>query len=344
MIKKRIPTACCNVGDVLAEDVLIKNGVTLVSKGTIINDFIRIKLIGMEVPEIYIIEKDDRSETEYQYIAVENNYFENIAAVKEILNDLTSGKKLNCEKVFDLSNSIYCGLDIGYQTIRCLNKVRSADEYTYSHCVNTAFYSMLIGKWFGLPDCEIKKLIQSGLLHDIGKSSIPSGILNKKGILTKEEYELIKKHTILGYEMVIDLEEIDQEVKRAVLLHHERVNCTGYPFNASPDCVGLCARIVGVADVFDAMTSERIYKKRSTPFEAFEMFKTVGIGIFDTDVLNVFLKNISTYYTGMKVLLSNGDTGEIAYVPPHDITNPIVVVNANYIDPAQQDIKILSML
>jgi putative nucleotidyltransferase with HDIG domain len=187
-------------------------------------------------------------------------------------------------------------------------------------------------------------LFTAAVFHDIGKTKIPIEILNKKARLSDEEFEIIRKHALYGYEMIKSTGCIPNDVCKAVLLHHEHEDKSGYPFGFGGGQLGLYEKILAVADVYDAMTSDRVYKKRATPFEVFEMFKTVGIGIFDIDVLNVFLKNISTYYTGMKVLLSNGETGEIAYVPPHDITNPIVVVNANYIDPAQQNIKIISML
>ena len=226
-----------------------------------------------------------------------------------------------------------------------MTEIRSKDEYTYSHCVNVAFYSMLIAKWLKLSDIDINKAIQSGLLHDIGKAKIPVELLNKKGSLTKEEYEIIKKHSIFGYEIIKEMQEIDSDVKNAVLLHHERVDGSGYPFHYYRDDLNLYSRIVAVADVFDAMTSDRVYKKRISPFEVFEMFQTMGLAIFDSNILITFINKIATYLIGANVFLSNGDIAEISFIPPQSVIYPIVKTTAGYIDLSNtEDVKILSMI
>lgn len=160
--------------------------------------------------------------------------------------------------------------------INVLNKIKGIDEYTFTHSINTAFYSMLISMWMDLEDRQIINATQAGLLHDIGKIYIPNEILNKPGRLTQEEYEMIQKHTLYGYFLICEFEEINQEVKRAVLFHHERNNLAGYPLSACSDYVGLVSRIVAVADVYDAMTTDRVYKKAASPFEAIEFLENEG--------------------------------------------------------------------
>jgi HD-GYP domain-containing protein (c-di-GMP phosphodiesterase class II) len=117
------------------------------------------------------------------------------------------------------------------------------------------------------------------LLHDIGKIYIPVDILNKKGRLTEKEYEIIKKYTLYGYFLINEFGEFNQEVKRAVLFHHERCDSLGYPLNASPDYVGVISQIVAVADVYDAMTTDRVYKKASSPFEVIKFLSTDGMKV-----------------------------------------------------------------
>lgn len=336
-----VPIKECKAGQILATNVYNDSGVTLIGQHAMITEYIKNKLIEFRIPTVRIYEKTMEDPNRF----IKHCYLENIAAIKKIFSDLLAGKKLEYKEVINLSESLYCGIKIGYRTLKILNEVQGIDDYTYSHCINTAFYSMLIGKWLGFTEPEIKKVIQCGLLHDIGKCQVPLEVLNKKGVLTREEFQLIQKHTILGYGMLDDIEELNTDIRRAVLMHHERIDGSGYPLSASSESLGIYARIVAVADVYDAMTSDRIYKKRATPFEVFEMFLTVGIGIFDMGIVNVFLKNIAYYYTGVKLLLSNGEIGEVVFIPPQDILHPIILISTGYIDLAiENDLKIARIL
>lgn len=333
-------------GSILAEDVFGLNGTLLVVKDTVINGYIISRLAEMGVESVRLYKQEIYNESGGQaYLLFADTYAETVKGVREALHELVAGKPAALAKIVSLTEKIlHCPVQAEI-VAKCLQDIRDADEYTYTHSVNTAFYSMMIGKWMKLPDGEVRKLVEASLLHDIGKLRIPGDILNKHGILTRDEYEIIKQHTVIGYGIVSDYEEIDTQVKMAVLLHHERVDQSGYPFNAPPECISGYAKMIAVADVFDAMTSDRVYKKRATPFEAFEMFVTVGVGIFDTTVMNAFLRNLSTYYVGANVLLNNGDRGEIVYVPPQDITCPIVRTGTGFLDLSREEgLKIKSML
>jgi len=194
---------------------------------------------------------------------------------------------------------------------------------------------MLAGKWLNLDGDSIRTVIKAGLLHDIGKMKIPVEILNKKAQLSEEEFEEIKKHTLYGYNMAKETKRFSEEVCRAVLSHHERMDKSGYPFGIGCEKIDIFSKILAVADVYDAMTSDRVYKKRDTPFRVFEMFKTEGVKNFDPKIVNVFLNNVSVYYVGSKVFLNTGETGEIAYIPPQSITEPVIRIGQEYIDLAQ---------
>lgn len=153
----------------------------------------------------------------------------------------------------------------------------------------------------------------------------------------------MKSHSGIGYNLIKYLSDISQPIKEAVLSHHERLDGSGYPNGLIGDEISLYAKIIAIADVYDAMTQNRVYKKRVTPFETFETFKSFGIGIFDIAILNIFLKNIAVHYTGLNVVFDNGECGEIVYVPPYDITKPIILNGSNFIDLSLCDKRILSM-
>jgi putative nucleotidyltransferase with HDIG domain len=192
----------------------------------------------------------------------------------------------------DLTELLYRYIANGLKIGQIVNGDKALEDSTYYHSINTAIYSMFIAKWLDLSAPIIKKIIQSGLLHDIGKAKVPDEILNKKGPLDRREMTIIQNHPIYGYEMIEHFHEIDPEIKSAILQHHQRLDGSGYPLDINSDCIGLYARIVAVADVFDAMTSDRVYKKRVEPYAAFQMFKTIGQNLFDKKVVNILIQNL----------------------------------------------------
>ena len=335
----------CDVGTIIAEDVKTYQGITLVAKDSVLNQYILDHLIdrGFLYIWTYSSEIIEAKETLVNNEQVETSYEEAILVVKQVLRELSAGGKLNYHKITQLSELVYGSVNDSVNVIKCLNNIRDKDEYTYTHCVNVAFYSMLIAKWLTLPKEEIKEVIQAGLLHDVGKVLIPDEILNKRGKLLEFELDIMQRHSLIGYFSIKNISEISRPVKEAVLSHHERVDGSGYPYGLTGDEIDFYAKIIAVADVYDAMTQDRVYKKGVNPFEAFEMFQTLGMGMFDIKILNVFLKNISSNFTGLNVILENGERAEIVYVPPHEITKPVILKGTTYIDITQSNIKILSI-
>ncbi|MBP1755542.1 MAG: hypothetical protein H6Q59_1940 [Firmicutes bacterium] len=351
MDKLFFSTLECPNGYEIAEDVLNSSGSLIMTKNTIVNEDIRQKLLAFKVDRIAVRETTKIVNTDNNpkadIIAFKRKYQNSVNSVKEIINDLAAGRGLDNEKITEISSSLYENMFSNIAVTECLNKIKIADEYTYSHSVNVSLYSMLIGKWLDLPESEIKLLMIAGILHDVGKSKIPIDILNKRGPLTKEEFEVIKMHPLLGYEIIKDNTSINKKVKEAVLMHHEKENGTGYPFGIKSVNISSFAKIISIADAFDALTSERVYKKRQTPFDTFREFERIGIGEgqYDPLILLKFIHNISQYYVGSRVMMSTGKFGEIVYVPPHNISNPVVRVDGSFIDlSAQRGMKIIEML
>lgn len=353
MEKLIFKTLECPDGYEIAEDVLNNRGSLIITKNTLVNEAIRQKLVALNVDQIAACEQTKKADTipvnnpKADIIALKVKYQKSVSTVKVIINDLAAGRGLDHEKVTEICNSLYENMYSNIVVTECLNKIKIVDEYTYAHSINVALYSMLIGKWLELPESEIRLLMIAGILHDVGKSKIPLSILNKKGPLTSEEFEVIKKHPSLGFEIIKDNADINKKVKEAVLMHHEKENGTGYPFGIKSVGISSFAKIISIADVFDALTSERVYKKRQTPFDTFREFERIGIGEgnFDPAILLKFIHNISQYYVGSRVMMSTGKFGEIVYVPPHNISNPVVRVDGSYIDlSAQRGMKIIEML
>lgn len=317
----------------------MNNGTKLVGKNTILNSYIIDKLISIGEYSVWIYASDNvNSLNKYKDIVgrFHKDYEVNVLLTKEIICKLVSTNKVDLNEVSQISNFIIRYLDEPSAILECLNSIEKVDEYTYTHCVNVAIYSMLIAKWMNLPPQSIKEVIQSGFLHDIGKTKIANEILNKPGKLTKEEFYEIKRHTILGYELVNQYNNFNENIKNAILMHHERIDGSGYPYGISEKDITLNAKIVSVADVFDAMTSNRVYKRGTTPFKAFRMFWSEGMDQYDASIIFILLENLIPYYTGMKATLEDGRTGEIMYIPPRDVLGPIVKVDDELIDLSRQ--------
>lgn len=348
MGKIKVKLDDCSIGDILAEDIIDERGSFLVAQNTIINQYIKEKLEDMGLSWIRIyhpLQCIEEEKAEILCREVEKNYKEAVLQVKEVLRELATGGSVDYEQILTISKLVTNDVNESNVVIKYLAEIKDFDEYTYTHCVNVSFYSMLIARWISLPEDRTEDVVQAALLHDIGKSKIPNEIINKKGKLTEAEFEVMKKHSQYGYEMIKDMDEFSEDVKRAVLCHHERVDGSGYPQGLGADAIGLYSKIVSIADVYDAMTQNRVYKKKVSPFEVFQMFNTIGISTFDIGLLKIFMKNISTLYIGTNVLLSNGDMGEIVYVPPQDIVSPVIHVKSSYVDLSKEKaLKIVTVV
>lgn len=336
--KKIVNISECKIGSVLAEDIFNYNNIKAVSKNTIINEYIKKKLLELGVFEIRIYEnvqdrEDYNKNTEYNNFKKE--YEDIIGSTQKLILDIFVENEVNCNKIIEVTNNIYNTVFEAEYIMKYMSDLKDVDEYTFIHSVNVAFYSMLIGRWMKMSEDEMKVLIQAGVLHDIGKMKVDNNILNKPGRLTYDEFEEMKKHTIYGYNIIKEKSYIDDNIKKTILSHHERMDGSGYPYGLSGDNINLYARIIAIADTYDAMTSNRVYKKKVTPFKSFNMFLTEGLSIYDIKILNIFLNNISTYYIGSNVILSNGEKGKVVYIPPNDILSPIVKVENSYLDFSQ---------
>lgn len=349
--KKYIHIYQCKPGYILAEDLCDNGGILIIPRGVVIDENIIKKLNAFKIRQLTVYEpqeaaKEPEPERGEVYLReFRKDYRKNVDEVKQVLYDLAAGKKLDYEKIDAISDSVYTKVNRITNIIECMNEVKNVDEYTYTHCINVSVYAMLIARWLDMSDSEIREVVTAGVLHDIGKSKIPAEILNKRGALLKEEFEQIKNHSMIGYELSGEIPQLSQEIREGILMHHEWVDGNGYPFGLRGEEINRYAKIIAVADVYDALTSERIYKNRIPPFDTFEEFIKMGYGHFDAKVMMTFLSNIAGFYTGSKVKLSNGETGEVVFVPPQNIASPVVYANGRYIDLSQEkDLKIVEMV
>ncbi|MCM1180151.1 MAG: HD-GYP domain-containing protein [Clostridium sp.] len=205
-----------------------------------------------------------------------------------------------------------------------ISTLKVSDEYTFKHSVDVASMSMIIAKRFGLDDKQVYQIGISGLLHDLGKSQIPNEILNKPGKLSDEEFTIMKNHPLIGYNIIKDKPDIAQEIKMGVLQHHEKINGRGYPLGLEGNRIHNYARILSVADIYDALVTERPYKKAFTPRDAVEMIMAMT-GELDFGMIQSFLDSVVLYPVDSVVTLSTGEHAKVVQNNPGYPMRPKVV-------------------
>lgn len=322
----------CTAGMQIAETIYNEYGAVIVAENTFLDSHLLDKIRNLGIFRIKVYEQDENLITANSAELFKAQYKENVDTVKDILHDISNGKSIDLDKVNAVSDSIIVRINENRDIVNCINQIRSADEYTYAHSINVSLLSMLIGKWLRLDYESVRMLTQAGLLHDMGKSKVLPDILNKPGVLTREEFEEIKRHPIYGYRLVEASPDIDEDVKKAILTHHEREDGSGYPIGLKGDQLNIYAKIIAVADIYDAMTSNRAYREKESPFNVFEMMEKSTFGILDSKIVNTFLNNIAAYYIGDMVRLSSGDIAEIVYINPRHISQPLVKLGSGYVD------------
>jgi HD-GYP domain-containing protein (c-di-GMP phosphodiesterase class II) len=336
-------TSDCEPGMVLASDIVNDYGAVILYQNSKLDDHSISKLgkLGLNFVKVY----KDYEFKEKKQIVIEAQYNNNLEEFKQVIWDISCGRSLDMERVHEVSQSLSNNFDSINDLVFCLSKVRSINEYTYTHSLNVSLLCSLLGSWLNLSHIHIEQLSYCGIPHDIGKSKVSPEILNKPGALTPEEFDEIKKHPVTAYKMLEQDDSISKDVALGVLMHHEREDGSGYPFGLKSDQIHYYAKILAVVDVYDAMTSNRVYKKRQPPFDVLEMYESEYLTKCDAGIMLTFLKHISSFYIGTSVKLSDGSTGEIVYINHNRISRPLIKSNDSIIDlSSRPELKIVEML
>ncbi|WP_309136117.1 HD-GYP domain-containing protein [Mesobacillus foraminis] len=218
-----------------------------------------------------------------------------------------------------------------------LHKYHNQEDYLYHHSLAVGILSAYIAKRLNYSKGDIAQIALAGCLADCGMAKISNSILMKKTTLTLGEYEEVKSHPINSYQMVKENRLLKQEAKVAILQHHERLDGSGYPFGDKGVKIHPFANIIAVADTYQAMTSERLYKPSMSPFKALEIINEDHFGKFDVAPLKVIKSGIMNFSTGSKVRLSDGEEAEILFISDKDPTRPIVKLsNSDKILPLEE--------
>lgn len=214
-----------------------------------------------------------------------NVHYEDTLVISENISHYNYNSKQNEQLQLEILESSY--LDTVKMLVNFLDK---KDEYTKGHCERVTKFTVAIGQALNLSDLDILNLEFAALLHDIGKLALPDEIINKEGKLSMQEYEIVKMHPAVGYELIDDISFLDVS-KKILLQHHERIDGKGYPLGLTDDQIDIKAKILSIADAYDAMTSSRPYRQDGLPKElAISQLKLCTGSQFDKDIVDVFIK------------------------------------------------------
>lgn len=262
----------------------------------------------------------------------EQTFSADIDSFKDAINDIIDkGAPLEVDRLLKQTRDLISDHSNYISVFDMLHNMREYDDCTYVHSVNVALICNVFARWLRMSAEETKLATMCGLLHDIGKLMIPDEIIKKPGKLTTQEYDAVKKHCQEGYKLLVN-SDLDKHIKNAALMHHERCDGSGYPYGLDAPRIDTYAKMVSIADVYDAMTSARIYRGPLCPFIVIGIFESEGLQKYDTRFIMTFLENIVNTYLLNRVKLSNGLEGDIVFINRHRLSAPTVKCGEQYLD------------
>ena len=330
---KTVATIALKPGMILAENIL-HHGNILCPKDTVLEQTTIDKLNRFSIMCVTIMEEIDFATTHYERLRFnekfklfEEKHNQNLLLYKILMQTFFATNQLVTEDSFmsiynDMADTYSSGtelLDFIY------NLMPNEDELTFNHCLNSSLLAGEIAKWMNLPAEDTQDLIISCFYYDIGKLRLPYEILWKSGKLTPEEFELVKKHAQLGYDGVF-FTPLKDKIKNAILMHHERMDGSGYPNRMHGNNIPLIARYIAIIDTYIAMASPRSYRNAMTPLQILGFFEK-NIEKYDTEILLPVMRRIADAQIGTCVQLSDDSQWDVFIIHPNNLSRPILKNN-----------------
>lgn len=361
---KKINVANLIPGMITAEDIYTYNNQLIVQKGTELTDKTITRLEFYSIINVWIEEEEPVSKTSLQQIADEEkwpyskliqatpefkeykaNFDDLVEDFSQYLNDVVN-KSIPIEPTEILKRTVgLLDTSSGHVSFfHMLHNMREYDDTTFAHSINVALLCNVLANWLDFSQEEIDMATLCGLFHDIGKLSIPNDIIKKPSKLTDDEYRTVKTHTLEGYNVLKD-QNLNEHIKNAALMHHERFDGSGYPSGSKEDKIDIYAQLVAIADVYEAMTAARVYRGPLCPFKVIEIFEKEGFQKYNPLYVLTFLENVVLTYINNRVRLNNGVEGDVIFINKHYLSKPLVRFRDNFIDLSQHsDLSIEAIL
>ena len=340
----RIRTDQAEIGMMVANDIYSSGNQLIIPKGTILDErmITRLRFYNIYGFLIYRDEDENQPIQEESYIEMLRNteefkkfnrtYVDTISNVEDNFNNVLNGEsEFDVDELLAETDRILKEGRNGAHVLEMLHGIRNYDDMTYVHSLNVSLICNIFAGWLKLSHEETRILTLAGLLHDIGKMLIPKEIITKPDKLSDEEFKIVKTHAIKGYQAIKD-SSVDIRVKYAALMHHERCDGSGYPNGFVTDQIDNYAKIVAIADVYDAMTSNRRYRNAICPFDVVEEFERDGFLKYDPGYLMTFMERIVFSYLHNIVRLNDGREGEVVMINKLSLSRPVIRIGNGFVD------------
>lgn len=339
----RIRTDQAEAGMTVASDIFSSNDQLVIPKGTVLDDRMITRLRFYNIYGLIIYRNNhDIDGKQESYIEMLRNtqefkkfnktYVNTVNNVEKSFDGILAGEEeIDIDGMLAETERILSEGRNGAHIIEMLHGIRNYDDLTYVHSLNVSLICNLFAGWLKLSKEDTKALTLAGLLHDIGKMLIPKEIISKDGKLTEDEFNIVKTHSLRGYQALKD-QPIDIRIKYAALMHHERCDGSGYPNGFKANQIDDFAKIIAIADVYDAMTSNRRYRNAICPFDVVENFERDGFLKFDPGYLMLFMERIVQSYIHNIVRLNDGREGEVIMINKLSLSRPVVKIGNGFVD------------
>lgn len=344
-----VATKYVTAGTKLHKPIYNDKGQVLINSGIPLTDRMLSRL--QELGVTYVLIDDDKTSDVVIVNSISDKVRkEAVLAIEKTFYDLDSGKNLNnafvIEKVTkqlkEIVRSILLELKGSKELLNLLSEVIIHDHYIFTHSFNVTLYALSIGKELKLPDNQLEALGLGALLHDVGKMMITQDILLKPGRLTLEEFEEIKKHSHYGYDLLRNVPNIPLIAAHCAFQHHERLDGSGYPRGIKGKDIHLFGKILAVADVFDAVTSNRTYRQAMLPHEGLEILYAGSGRQYEEEIVKAFRKSVAIFPVGLTVTLNDYRIGVVIKQNEGYCDRPLVRIllhDNEEVEPYEVDLK-----
>lgn len=306
-----IPIVCLQEGMSLGRNIYGPNGEIFLKRNTTLTRRYIKRLMSLGYNGIYIEDKISEGIESHEIIdaKLRNDTVQKVKKLYSHSAEGTKTDKIEWDAMSGLLNYILDEMLSKNDLVYNMVDLKTFDDYTFHHSVNVAILATATGIQLELKRSDIYDLCMAAVMHDVGKIYLPKEILNKPGKLTDEEFAEVKLHPVRGYDYLRETHYISYDACKGVLMHHERHDGLGYPSGSRGDEINKIGKILAICDVYDALTSDRPYRKAWSPSEAIEYLMGNSSVRFNPDVTDAFLKKIVPYPVGTIVKLSDDKTG-----------------------------------
>ena len=320
---QRVSVGFLEAGMVAARNVHSAEGRLLVTKETVLSEAMVANIQKTSLGSIYL-RNPLFQDIEAEEVVTEDNRRKAVMALKSAVTAYQKTKVLDIQPLKKVLRELVVEIIRNRDSMIHQLDMRTYQDYIYAHSVNTCVLSVLIAVNLDYPEGKLTDLALGTMLHDVGMMMLPDALLMKMGNLTPEESKQVQQHPEDGFNILRTVREIPITVAHIAYQHHERVDGKGYPRNLTADKILEVAKVAAVADTFDALVSDRPYRKGMVPHEAYEVMMALADSYVDRDILHLFLTHVAIYPVGAVVQLDNGQHGVVTKVLPRLQTRPQV--------------------